>query len=139
MNTETNNHCKKWNVWFRESWQKVVGTLREFEMMAEYIGRDELLKRMEERLNNLRKENGNYDAYTDGFEEGCVAVEDAETVDVAPVVRGHWKDSYEIKSFRYTNIPTVQCSECECYFCDIINNHNFMYHYCPNCGARMDG
>lgn len=24
------NRCKKWGEWFRESWQKVVGTLREF-------------------------------------------------------------------------------------------------------------
>ena len=62
----------------------------------------------------------------------------AQTVDAVPAVHGHWVDRYEIKSFKHTNIPTVQCSECECYFCDIINNHKFMYHYCPNCGAKME-
>lgn len=64
---------------------------------------------------------------------------EAPTVDVVEVVHGEWIDKYEIKSFRHTNIPVVQCSKCECYFCDIINNHHFMYHYCPNCGAKMRG
>ena len=53
--------------------------------------------------------------------------------------RGRWEDKHEIKSFRHTNIPVVQCSECEVYFCDIINNHHYMYHFCPNCGADMRG
>ncbi len=66
------------------------------------------------------------------------AVWNAPTVDAVEVVHGEWVDKYEIKSFRHTNIPVVQCSKCECYFCDIINNHHFMYHYCPNCGAKMD-
>ena len=61
------------------------------------------------------------------------------TVDAVEVVHGEWKDAHEIKSFRHTNIPVVQCSKCECYFCDIINNHRWFYHYCPNCGAKMDG
>lgn len=53
------------------------------------------------------------------------------------VVHGRWEDVCEIKSFKHTNIPVVECSNCEMRFCDIINNHHFMYHYCPNCGARM--
>lgn len=53
--------------------------------------------------------------------------------------KGRWEDAHEIKSFRHTNIPVVKCSKCECYFCDIINNHHYMYHYCPNCGADMRG
>ncbi len=66
------------------------------------------------------------------------AIRNAPTVDAVEVVHGEWKDAYEIKSFRRTN-PVVQCSKCECYFCDIINNHRWLYHYCPNCGAKMDG
>ena len=53
--------------------------------------------------------------------------------------RGRWEEKHEIKSFKHTNIPVVQCSKCEVYFCDIINNHHYMYHYCPNCGADMRG
>jgi hypothetical protein len=56
-------------------------------MAKEYIERDALLKRMEERLAALRREYGDYDHYTDGFEEGCVAVEDATAADVVEVVR----------------------------------------------------
>ena len=37
------------------------------------------------------------------------------------------------------DVPVVKCSKCKIYFCDLINNHHYMYHYCPNCGARMDG
>ena len=58
---------------------------------------------------------------------------------VAPVVHGRWVDKPLIKSFKHTNIPVVECSACGIDFCDIINNHYFMYKYCPNCGAKMDG
>ena len=60
-------------------------------------------------------------------------------VDAVEVVHGEWEDAHEIKSFRHTNIPVVQCSKCKCYFCDVINNHHWFYHYCPNCGADMRG
>ena len=59
--------------------------------------------------------------------------------DVAPVRHGRWVDKPLIKSFKHTNIPVVECSACGIDFCDIINNHYFMYKYCPNCGAKMDG
>jgi hypothetical protein len=52
--------------------------------MARYIDADALLERMEVRLKQLRTEYGDHDHYTDGFDEGLVAVEDADTADVAP-------------------------------------------------------
>ena len=69
----------------------------------------------------------------------CNAINDAPTVDAVEVVHGKWKDARFVRAYKATNVPVVQCSECECYFCDIINNHHFMYHYCPNCVAKMDG
>lgn len=45
------------------------------------IDADALLERMEERLNDLTKEYGNRYAYTDGYEEGYIAVEEAPTVE----------------------------------------------------------
>ena len=57
----------------------------------------------------------------------------------AQSVNGMWKQAGEIKSFKHTNIPVVECSKCGVCFCDIINNHDFMYHYCPNCGTDMRG
>lgn len=56
-----------------------------------------------------------------------------------PVVHAKWEDYHFIKADCPQNgFPTVKCPRCEIAFCDIINNHRFMYHYCPNCGARMD-
>lgn len=46
------------------------------------IDADALEKRMVQRLVALRKEYGNYDHYTDGFDDACQYVEDAETIDV---------------------------------------------------------
>ena len=102
--------------------------------MAEYIERSEALRKSTAMTE--------YDEGGWGAKVLVVRAEDIEKLpatDVVEVVRGQWEDAYEITSFRYTNIPAVKCSVCGCYFCDIINNHHFMYHYCPNCGARMDG
>jgi hypothetical protein len=51
------------------------------------IDADALLERMEKRLNDLTKEYGKYYAYTDGYEEGYIAVEEAPTVEIP---RGEW-------------------------------------------------
>lgn len=67
------------------------------------------------------------------------AIINAPAADVSPVRHGRWVDKPLIKSFKHTNIPVVECSACGIDFCDIINNHYFMYKYCPNCGAKMDG
>lgn len=62
-----------------------------------------------------------------------------DVVEFRENTHAHWKHGTEITSFKHTNIPVVECSECGFYFCDIINNHNFMYKFCPFCGATMDG
>ena len=56
-----------------------------------------------------------------------------------PVKHGKWIDITKIRWVNETNVPVVMCTECGIRFCDLINNHHYMYHYCPNCGARMDG
>ena len=66
-------------------------------------------------------------------------VQEAPTVDAVEVVHGKWIEEREIPSYSNKNIPVVECSKCRCLFCDIINVHTFMYHYFPNCGAKMDG
>lgn len=67
-------------------------------------------------------------------------------IDEAPAVapeklspKGKWRERPSVKSFKHTNIPVVECSRCGLIFCDIINNHQLVYHYCPNCGAKMMG
>ena len=95
--------------------------------MTEYIDREAL-------KNDIAKS-------TEPFNTGSVfrAINRQIVADVAPVAHGRWIDKPLIKSFKHTNIPVVECSVCGIDFCDIINNHYFMYKYCPNCGAKMDG
>jgi predicted RNA-binding Zn-ribbon protein involved in translation (DUF1610 family) len=64
-------------------------------------------------------------------------IDDAPTVDAVEVVHGRWIDVRGIPSVNRKDVPVVKCSKCEIYFCDLINNHHYMYHYCPNCGADM--
>ena len=64
-------------------------------------------------------------------------VEDADTVDAVEVVHGEW----EITEDDYLSLVEMKCSVCgESYgfewFEDIQPKS---YHYCPNCGAKMDG
>ena len=58
--------------------------------------------------------------------------------DAVEVVPGRWIDGRGIPSVNRKDVPVVKCSKCEIYFCDLINNHHYMYNYCPNCGAKMD-
>ena len=98
------------------------------------IDANALEKRMEERLNSLRKEFGNYDHYTDGFEEGCVAVEDAETIDPESLrPKGRWK--YDECNLEWA------CSECLCAAhvnLGAISGY-ILSDFCPNCGCKMEG
>lgn len=65
-------------------------------------------------------------------------VNSLSTADAVEVVRGEWIDAKFVRAHKNTSLPVVQCSKCKCYFCDVINSHHFMYHYCPNCGAKME-
>ena len=85
---------------------------------------------MENRLKQLRTEFGNYDHYTDGFDEGCVAVEDAPAADVVEVVHGEWVPR-KIMS-RHPGAKNYYCSICETITAETGK-------YCGNCGAKMDG
>lgn len=100
----------------------------------EYIERGALLERMESRLRSLGKEYGDHDHYTDGFDEGLVAVEEAPAADVVEVRHGKWT-RIEINGKHYGQIY-YQHKEC------IVNETQLFpspYDYCPNCGAKMDG
>ena len=109
--------------------------------MTKYIELEALKNRFAKRLVWLKKDI--HDEYSLGLHDGCEydtkLIDEIPTADVAPVRHGRWVDKPLIKSFKHTNIPVVECSACGIDFCDIINNHYFMYKYCPNCGAKMDG
>lgn len=69
----------------------------------------------------------------DDFHEIQQVVDDAPTLDVRPVVHGHWieKGTDEI------------CSVCGMSFCEMpftydLGSGDYIRNYCPNCGNPMD-
>lgn len=87
--------------------------------MADYIEREAALAAIRERCAPCG--------------EGIEALKSVPAADVAPVVRGRWVQCFE--DWR-KQIEGDKCSACgfEHYGTSIAN-----YHYCPNCGAKMDG
>lgn len=95
--------------------------------MAEYIEREALKQSIK-----------NSDMWNREKMSALMIVSAEPVADVTPVVHGRWQDYHFVKTdCPRDGFPTVKCSNCEIAFCDLINNHHFMYRYCPNCGARM--
>ena len=62
-------------------------------------------------------------------------IDDSPTVDAVEVKHGRWLDTgkpYEDEKCRYNY---WECSECN----NQIAGRYGLHHYCPNCGAKMDG
>ena len=59
-------------------------------------------------------------------------VEEAPAADVAPVVHGRW-----IPHDRVFGDDFLVCSKCQ--FVSEDRSTRRYYHYCPHCGAKMDG
>ena len=62
-----------------------------------------------------------------------IAVETAlslPTVDAVPVVHGRW---LSVEGSLFPG-PKEKCS-----LCGVRKGVGYVYHYCPNCGAKMDG
>ena len=82
--------------------------------MKEYIDREALLKTVSERLVDLRTEYGDYDSYTDGYDECVDRIIEAHAADVIkPICCEDCKYSRELdrKSAFESRFPE------ECVFC----------------------
>lgn len=55
--------------------------------MSRYIDSDNLIKKMQERYNDLSSGDGYYDHFTQGYGDALSTVENEPTADVAEVVR----------------------------------------------------
>lgn len=68
--------------------------------------------------------------YNDGFNDGVIFVtekiDNAPTIEVAPVAHGRWTHYLCVGHDRY------KCSECSHWI-----NAGIDRNYCPNCGAKM--
>ena len=64
----------------------------------------------------------------------CV-LHDMQTADVAPVVHGRWEDSTD----EWFGTDLYTCSKCrESYVLVEGTPKENLWHYCPNCGCRME-
>ena len=95
--------------------------------MAEYIEREALI--------NWAKEFYPNDKH---FVSGIV---NAPTADVAEVRHGKWIETQE--PLGWCDVDCAECSVChESWIIDedsSIDDYECMWHYCPHCGAKMDG
>ena len=106
--------------------------------MAEYIQREELLELFQKhRQTSCMKyfQNDYGVGLRDAFERLDQIVRDAPSADVAPVVHGRW-EYLECDWF-----CLWRCTACgdEWTFEYDPTDDNSKVHYCPHCGARMDG
>jgi hypothetical protein len=101
--------------------------------MAKFVDADKLTDSLTRKKSSVANQR-----YTDGFNDALMRFRSMlskyPTADVVEVVHSEWKDDVFVKGY-----PSVKCPECNIRFCDIISNHRCMWHYCPNCGAKMDG
>ena len=99
--------------------------------------REEAIKQLESLLAHcLSMKNDGDPIWDNDCEALKMAILALDTESLRP--RGTWKDFPSIRKVNKTNVPVVQCSVCKIFFCDLINNHRFMYKYCPYCGAKME-
>ena len=70
-------------------------------------------------------------------------VETAGTADVEEVKHGEWEEvtTNFIDDLAFDTVASMRCSKCERYHNEVYHygNPTKKAHYCPFCGARMDG
>ena len=68
-------------------------------------------------------------------------IKSAPTADVVEVRHGKWIETQE--PLGWCDVDCAECSVChESWIIDedsSIDDYKCMWHYCPNCGAKMDG
>lgn len=79
-------------------------------------------------LNAKHEDIGYEKGYRDGYAEALNVTDNAE-----PVRHGHWLFYEEPDGYYHS-----ECSECG-QWCDEDVFLKGKWHYCPNCGAKMDG
>ena len=101
--------------------------------MAEYIDRGALIEWLKRiRLIDLSDGRGLCRVIMeDNFKKAIRKMPKSIIVDVAPVRHGRWAMSSD-------RPDTIICTCCDSAF-DVWKADIKRHHYCPNCGARMDG
>lgn len=103
--------------------------------MAEYIDREALEAKLNERYDYLLEENGPYDHFTDGYGEAVCTVEESPAADVVPAVHGRLvREVREVTDA--VSVKGWACSVCGGF---VKNQPVDRWRYCPFCGAPFDG
>ena len=95
--------------------------------MDEYIKRDGVLRKFN--IDDMMNVNGTLISLQDARE----TISNFPAADVAPVLHGMWE--YEEPTINTYGM--VKCAVCNWWSMDPYVS--IVYHYCPNCGAKMDG
>lgn len=102
--------------------------------MAEYIDRDRFADKIREHLRCSNKGSVTEAAYAAILQD----LEGLPIVDVAPVVHGKWMYGKWMYEGRENSLLFwMHCSVCGWKSLD--QSVSLAYHYCPNCGTKMDG
>lgn len=80
-------------------------------------------------------------SYVDGWNAAVKILKEAPAVDVQEIKYGKWIETQE--PLGWCDVDCAECSVChESWIIDedsSIDDYECMWHYCPNCGAKMDG
>lgn len=80
-------------------------------------------------------------SYVDGWNAAIKILKEAPAVDVQEIKHGKWIETQE--PLGWCDVDCAECSVChESWIIDedsSIDDYECMWHYCPNCGAVMDG
>lgn len=98
--------------------------------MSDYIDRDELIKHIKDLPTWWGDDSVGCAFY---LTRAITSIENAPVADVQEIKHGKWKLCYEDWRMQ---IAGDECSACGFqHYGTCISR----YHYCPNCGAKMDG
>lgn len=79
-------------------------------------------------------------ALSQSFNDPELVIDDAPTLDLAPVVHGEWIDEIEPNAVTASGreVHVFRCSACDFTWANKTAVLHY-FKYCPNCGAKMDG
>lgn len=95
--------------------------------MNDLISRQAVLDALAQTAREKFNLSDEFNHYLAGLMDGEMAIQKLPSAEVEPVKHGRWIDPAAENCYR--------CSVCEEY--TTMEVPRLLYHYCPNCGARM--